>query len=92
MEFKCLACNGLAVFRKFVERATDHLDILRKLVFCLDKFEVEYGLPVDLFTALQFVKKRFGKSPVASEKKFAKSLKTLAGFDIKCNIEIPHSH
>jgi hypothetical protein len=58
------------------------------LVFRFDKLKVEYRLPADFFGALQFVKKRFSKPPITSEKKFAKSLKTLTGFDIKSNIKI----
>jgi hypothetical protein len=92
VKLKCLTRNRLAVFRKFVECATNHLDILGKLVFCFYKLEVEDRVPADFFGALQFVKERFSKSPITSEKKFTKSLKTLAGFDIKCNIEIQASH
>jgi hypothetical protein len=88
IKLKCFARNRLTVFRKFIECATHHLDVLRKLVFCLYKFKIEDRLPADFLSALQFVKKGFSEFPITSQEKFTERLKTLTGFNIKCNVKI----
>src|SRR5437773_9365972 len=80
-------CDHLAVFGQFFERATDHLNILRQLILCFYQLQVEYRFFADLLSAPQVIEDSVSKPAIASQKKFTKSLKAIAGLNIQFNVK-----
>ena len=74
--------NKLAIFRQFLQGATDYLDARRQTVDGFYEVKLKNAFFIQVRSAFQLIKNSSGKFPLVTKKEFAEAFKPMTGLYI----------